>query len=55
MEYCGEVVSLARFRERTAKYAAKGMRHFYFMTLEADTVRSLRRTDLLRGIPRASR
>jgi hypothetical protein len=38
MEYCGEVLALDRFRRRTKHYAASGLRHFYFMTLDAETV-----------------
>ena len=41
MEYCGEVLPLDNCIQRSEEHRKKGMRHLYFMTLEADTVRYL--------------
>jgi hypothetical protein len=35
-EYVGEVIDEPRFRQRNAKYAQSGVKHFYFMSLEKD-------------------
>ena len=39
MEYCGEVLSRARYEKRKVIYKAKGMRHLYSMALDSETVR----------------
>jgi hypothetical protein len=39
-EYVGEVVSQPSFQKRMRDYAQEGIRHFYFMMLQKDEVRS---------------
>eukprot|EP00898_Chlorokybus_atmophyticus_P006702 jgi/Chlat1/7032/Chrsp56S06703 len=38
LEYCGEVINEALFKERTTEYAERGIRHHYFMTLGTNEV-----------------
>ena len=40
MEYCGEVMNYKDFQERAERYDRENRRHYYFMTLRADEVRS---------------
>ena len=40
MEYCGEVINYKDFQERAECYDRENRRHYYFMTLRADEVRS---------------
>jgi hypothetical protein len=40
-EYIGDVVSQPSFMKRMRDYANEGIRHFYFMMLQKDEVRSL--------------
>lgn len=47
-EYVGEILSQRQFESRAEEYTARGHRHFYFMTLQKDQVRSPSRCHLLR-------
>ena len=40
MEYCGEVMNYKDLQERAECYDRENRRHYYFMTLRADEVRS---------------
>jgi hypothetical protein len=39
-EYIGDVISQPSFIKRMREYAEEGIRHFYFMMLQKDEVRS---------------
>lgn len=39
-EYVGDVVNPVSFKKRMREYAEEGIRHFYFMMLQKDEVRS---------------
>lgn len=38
MEYCGEVLTHGAFAARKKRYSRENIRHFYFMSLNADEV-----------------
>jgi len=40
-EYIGDVISQPSFIKRMREYAEEGIRHFYFMMLQKDEVRSV--------------
>ena len=40
LEYCGEVTNYKDFQERAECYDGENRRHYYFMTLRADEVRT---------------
>ncbi len=40
MEYCGEVCTLTDFEARKVEYVRVKRRHYYFMSLRTDEVRS---------------
>eukprot|EP00051_Salpingoeca_urceolata_P020089 m.298752 g.298752 ORF g.298752 m.298752 type:complete len:260 (-) comp19539_c0_seq1:92-871(-) len=37
-EYCGEIYDLDTFEQRRVEYASLGLQHFFFMTLDSDTL-----------------
>lgn len=37
-EYVGEVIGPTAFKKRMKDYGMQGIRHFYFMALDKDTV-----------------
>lgn len=40
-EYVGEVIGPTVFARKMKEYHSEGIRHFYFMALEKDVVRSV--------------
>jgi hypothetical protein len=44
-EYIGDVISQPSFIKRMREYAEEGIRHFYFMMLQKDEVRSIFQRD----------
>jgi hypothetical protein len=46
-EYIGDVISQPSFIKRMREYAEEGIRHFYFMMLQKDEVRSVSQCDAM--------